>query len=613
MTAKIARALILPMIVLLPSIASAKGLKQTATGWIYEGETYLFEVADDGRWLSLKVEGVELIAPQPEGYLPGGRMAKAGKGVLSGSSGSRTLAYEFSPTAVRMRMKDSDQTTTERFLFPLSRSIDRAVFPARGGQTYEVPVNRHLNSNQGARFLSGEGPVLETGNRTFLQEGTLNMGIFIYPQGHELIVKPLLKPAASDVLRIDFSGFPKHHLFPTGDLRIPVTLRNLGKSSVRGTVRAILREYNPNGSGADLEIVSEEFAIGGDGEDSFEFALTEPANPGPYRLAIEATGADGSTKSVDTAILHDFPGWRLPDYEPDDFEAFWQKSLRELRSVPLNPRISEPTDRRSVPEPFREVSFNGLDGRRIRGFLGIPPNLEPGERVPAIVTCPGAGYGTGPLDRKYLDRGWVTLVLSVHDLPFGGESGRHHPPDTWSETSYQAEGLDSPENYFFRAAYLVPVRGYDFLASLPMVESNRILVSGGSQGGSMTLAALALEPRFAMGIAGIPGRIRYDLLNTGYRANGTFDPPPGMTSEEMVRGTLAYFDIAHFASRIRNPVWVSMSLNDPINPGPLQLYGFREIPDETPKGFTLGLWTGHGEADVSDDAREKMIREALAD
>jgi cephalosporin-C deacetylase-like acetyl esterase len=197
----------------------------------------------------------------------------------------------------------------------------------------------------------------------------------------------------------------------------------------------------------------------------------------------------------------------------------------------------------------------------------------------------------------------VALILSVHDLPFGGESGRHHPKELWSETPYQAEGLESKETYFYRHAYLAPVRAFDFLRTLPMVDPDRIMVAGGSQGGSMTLAAAALEPRFAFASASIPGRVRFDLLNTGYRANGTFNPPAGMTVDRMIDQTLVYFDIAYFARRIRVPTWVDMSLNDPINPGPLQMIAYRNLTQVPEKGFTLGMWQGHGE--IEDESGDK--------
>jgi len=83
--------------------------------------------------------------------------------------------------------------------------------------------------------------------------------------------------------------------------------------------------------------------------------------------------------------------------------------------------------------------------------------------------------------------------------------------------------------------------------------------------------------------------VRYDLLNSRYQANGSFNPPPGMTRDEMVNQTLVYFDIAYHARRIRVPTWMDMSLNDPINPGPLQLIAYRNLPEsETTRYELLG-------------------------
>jgi cephalosporin-C deacetylase len=197
-------------------------------------------------------------------------------------------------------------------------------------------------------------------------------------------------------------------------------------------------------------------------------------------------------------------------------------------------------------------------------------------------------------------------------MPFGGESGRHHPKELWSERAYQSLGLENKDDYFYRAAYLAPVRAFEYLRTLPMVDPDRIMVAGGSQGGSMTLAAAALEPRFAFASAAIPGRVRFDLLNSKYPANGTFDPPEGMTTDEMIDQTLGYFDIAYFARRIQVPTWVDMSLNDPINPGPLQMIAYRNLTRAPDKGFTMGLWRGHGEVEDTSGEKGSMLKEYMA-
>ena len=564
------------------------------------------QVGPRGAILDLTVEGERLMTAQNEAWLAEPVLEASGADTLLGDDGDRSLRITREADGFRLQYHQRSQSATQRWMFPLSRQVQWSVFPKDGGQTFPVPAGRHLNHNQGARFITNAGPSLDTVNRTFLQQNTRNMGIFIYPGGHELKLIPRAMPASTDLLSFDFSTFPEHHLFPSGPLEARVGIANKASQPVELEAGIQIREYGPSGPGEVLHSRSEPLRVPGDGSATLK-ARFDGLAPGPYSFTVTAEEG-GDRKEVSGVLLKNFDTWELPDKEPADFGQFWSQSLRALRSRPLDPEISEPKDRRQVPEPYREVAFNGLDDRRIRGFLGIPENLPDGKRVPAIITCPGAGYGSGPVDRHYVDRGWVALVLSVHDLPFGGESGRHHPKEFWSEDPYQAAGLESRDSYFYRAAYLAPVRAFDYLTSLPMVDPERIMLAGGSQGGSMTLAAAALEPRFAFAAASIPGRVRFDLLNSVYRANGTFNPPPGMTRETMLRETLAYFDIAYFARRVRVPTWMNMSLNDPINPGPLQLVAYRNIPPEYRAGYTIAPFGGHGEAEGS-EAKQEAARQ----
>lgn len=572
-------------------------------------QLYTFEIDSSGGVQGFAVRDEPLMRPQTEGYLDGPGLWTAAPGELKGDDGDRTLRVVADAGGVHLYFRQRSQTAVQRWMFPLADGVQWAVFPRTGGQTYTVPVDRHLNHTDGARFITREGRTLETLNRTFLQVDTRNMGIFIYPEGHHLKLIARARPEPADLLKFDFSAMPTHHLFPEGGLELPVTLINEGAESVTVEYTVKLQDYQPAGPGADLDAENMSVILPPRGTHTVTRTLHSPG-PGPYCFTVEAS-TGGTVKRVSGVLMHNFHDWRPPDREPKDFDAFWLYTLAALRAQPLAPEITEPEDRRQVPEPYQVVTFNGLNGRRIRGFLAIPPDLPQGARVPAIVTCPGAGYGSGPVDRKYPDRGWVALILSVHDLPFGGESGRHHPQEFWSETPYQAEGLRDRDTYFYRHAYLVPVRAFDFLRTLPMVDPDRIMVAGGSQGGSMTLAAAALEPRFAFASASIPGRVRFDLLNSKYLANGTFDPPEGMTSDMMFEQTLAYFDIAYFARRIQVRTWMDMSLNDPINPGPLQLIAYRNLTLAPDKGFTLGLWRGHGEIEDTSGEKARMLMDYL--
>ena len=66
--------------------------------------------------------------------------------------------------------------------------------------------------------------------------------------------------------------------------------------------------------------------------------------------------------------------------------------------------------------------------------------------------------------------------------------------------------LDKRTEYGYRGFYMDAIRAYDFLSGLDEVDSSRICVQGGSQGGALTLlvSSLSAQVRWAAASAGAP-------------------------------------------------------------------------------------------------------------
>jgi cephalosporin-C deacetylase len=472
------------------------------------------------------------------------------------------------------------------------------VFPREQGRTVAVPIEHRQDKSQGARFVTPQGPSFETYHRTWLdhRDGGRNWGTFRYPDGLTMRFKPLAAPRPTDMLKLDFVDLPERHFFDDSRIRIAVKAHNQGPEPVEVELALALETYEPNHPGKLIERQSETVRI--PRNDTAEFAVTfDRVEAGPYEFVAEALHDDGSRVARRGALLHQREAWAdsLPDLEPDDFDAFWASTLEAMRSRPLNATITEPEDRRGVADEFRLVSFNGLGDTRVHGFLALPQGASKDNPVPVRIGYPGAGYGAAPLSRDDLHRGWAYLSLTIHDLPLaGGESGRHHPREFWSDEPYQGLGRSHRDTFFYRTAYANAVRAVDFVASLPEIDADRIVVSGGSQGGSLAIAVAALEPRVALAIAEVPGRVRWDLLTWKWRANCSFTPPEGVSAEQMFEQALAYHDIAYMARRVRVPIVCLVSLGDEINPGPLQWLAYHELPPHTYKMLRVATFAGHG-------------------
>jgi cephalosporin-C deacetylase len=376
--------------------------------------------------------------------------------------------------------------------------------------------------------------------------------------------------------QISLDAWPSNRIFDAEALVLPTRLVNPTDQPLAVALRTALAVYRPNEDGALVEATNQVVALPPGGHVDLP-AVLHPDAAGPYEFRLTLTVAGQVVRTVDGALLYRPQKWVLPDLEPGDFDAFWARTLAETRSRPLDAVFAPPDERRLVPPPFREVSFNGFGTRRIRGYLGMPPQLAPGQKVPAILSLPSAGYHSAVADPAAVRDGYVFLAISIHDLPFGGETYRDHPRGRAFDEPYQGMGRQSKESFYYRAAYAAGPRAVDFLRSLPEVDPNRIIVTGFSQGGSLALVTAGLVPDLSLAEAGIAGRSRMDLLTTPYKANMSLDPPAGMTARQMLEQTLLYYDVSYFARRVRCPVLMRVSLDDETNPGPLQYWAFRQL------------------------------------
>ena len=583
-------------ILLLAAIAPclpAGELNRTPAGtFVFENKLYRFEVAADGGWKSLKIKGIECLQADARGFLAQPTLDSPRAQTLLGESEGKQIKFVFEETEFEVNVFDKNQKGILDYHHQMARHFGWAVVPSKNGETFKLPAQR-LDNNGGIRFLSPRGVGFEMTRRTIVPQNSFTFGTSVYAEGGTFIIRPLAQVDPLDLLKFNFSDFPQGHIFPAGPIVLPTKLESDSPASLDLTLVTTLETFNTNAPSAVLKTDRQKVTIA-PGATQAIAARFAPMEPGPYEFQVSLERNGQICKEARGTFIYDAAHWHYPDLEPKDFDAYWAQTLKEMRAQPLDIKYEEITEHRGVPQGYKYISFNGLGGRRVRGLIYIPEKLPAGAKVAAQLALPGAGYGAAPPEPSALSKGIVFLALSVHDLPWGGESGRHHPKEYHSKTPYQEEGLRDRDTYFYRFAYTAAIRAVEVLKALPAVDPARITVGGGSQGGSMALAVAAFCPDLEKVTASVPGRIRWELLTHKYRANCSFKPPEGMTREEMFAKVLAYYDIAYFARRIKCPVELRVSMKDEINPGPLQYWGYLQIPATTPKQVHINPWGSHG-------------------
>ncbi len=255
----------------------------------------------------------------------------------------------------------------------------------------------------------------------------------------------------------------------------------------------------------------------------------------------------------------DLPLENLRDYQPPpnsaaDFDSFWSRTLAESQASPLNAELT-PMDYPVDGLNIFKVRYDGWRGARIAGLYLARAG---GQGLPALVFYHGYSGSKGAV-QDYL--GWALQGYAVFAIDARGQGGESTDPAVYSGghiKGWMTQGILSPEEYYYRGAYVDCVRALDLVASRPEVDADRIGVTGGSQGGGLTLAVAALDARPKLAMADVP------FLCHFRRALEVTDRDPyqeialycnrNPDQVEQVFKTLSYFDNLNLADRIRCPV-----------------------------------------------------------
>ncbi|MCU1490202.1 MAG: cah [Acidimicrobiaceae bacterium] len=294
--------------------------------------------------------------------------------------------------------------------------------------------------------------------------------------------------------------------------------------------------------------------------------------------------------SVDLA-LEELRDYRPRTAPPDGFDEFWDSTLIEATKAPLAIALEERGPRLKGVEVYA-LSFEGFGGGRVTGWYVRPSGDGP---FPGVVSYHGyTGRGARALDSYPLAAQGVAVI----SMDCRGQSG--DAPGISSTTGHTqgwlTQGLDSPENHYYRTVYGDAVRAAEALCSLPEVDLERIAFTGASQGGGLTLAAAALSTRPAFAWADVPFLCDFPRAVQVATEDPYLEIPrllrlrPDL--EELTFDTLRYIDVANLAPRVTCPTVVTVGLWDNVCP-PSTIFGAFSRLSSKDKDLRVYPFSGH--------------------
>lgn len=281
---------------------------------------------------------------------------------------------------------------------------------------------------------------------------------------------------------------------------------------------------------------------------------------------------------------------------PGDFDAFWAAGKAELAELPIDARIIPLPEYGNASANCYQVNLQnvGMANAPSR-FYGILCEPKAPGKYPALLAVPGAGVRAYNGLADLAARGIITLQVGIHGIPVTMEPAVYTSLGVGALANYNTFGLDDRDRYYYRRVYLGCVRANDFLTSLPNWDGQNLVVTGGSQGGALSIVTAALDPR-VKGLAAY-----YPALAdvTGYlhnRAGGwphmfrAAEGPRAHRSPDKIK-TTQYYDVVNFARRVNVPGLYTWGFNDETCPPTSMYAAYNVIPGR--KELLLALETGH--------------------
>lgn len=278
--------------------------------------------------------------------------------------------------------------------------------------------------------------------------------------------------------------------------------------------------------------------------------------------------------------LRAYPG---TNPRPQDFDAFWARALEQMNAVEPNVQLVPSRFQSPVAECF-DLYYTGVGGARVHAKYLRPKNAA--ASAPAVLMFHGYTQDAGDWLPKlgYAASGFHVAALDCRGQ--GGESEDVGGVHGNTHNGHIIRGLqDGPDKLLFRDIFLDTALLAKIVMGMPGVDPGRVGATGGSQGGGLTLACAALEPRIARAAPVYPFLCDYrrvwemDLAKDAYQEITEyfrhFDPLH--EREEQVFTTLGYIDAAQLAPRIRGEVLMATGLMDNICPPSTQFAAYNRI------------------------------------
>jgi cephalosporin-C deacetylase len=270
----------------------------------------------------------------------------------------------------------------------------------------------------------------------------------------------------------------------------------------------------------------------------------------------------------------------VPSYKEADFDEFWDRTVATVEAAPLE--VSDEVIEYPLPDvEVHDLRFAGLDGTPVAAWYLRPTQVR--GPCPVIVEFHGGNGSRGcPLDHSM----WLLAGYAVVTMDFrqqGGITGSRTAMDRCGNGHWICGNLEQPHNHYLYHAWTDALLCVRVAETRLGVRPDQVIVSGVSQGGGTAIMAAALNPRVALCLSNVPSFCWWERrIETGTACASTIADYIHRypAKAETVFRTMSYYDVLHFAGRVRCPLMGSVGLKDTLTPPDCVFAGFNKVTSE---------------------------------
>jgi len=476
------------------------------------------------------------------------------------------------------------------------------------GKTSDFPPNYKGHDHSERRYFIPREAINPTGDNLIavkFHEGWAPDGGFF--AGAAL---SLSSAGTDDKLTVTVAVAACNYIFIAPEaMKIDVNIENKNHWAVTGNLTVTLETDDYQWIKTDSEMIE----IAGKKTYSGTFGLDNPV-PGFYRYTVQFKR--NSTVIYEKKFIIGYEPEKIcsPVDAKEDLREFWDNSLKELAKVKPDYKLMLVPEYSQLDYEIYLVEMRSLGNELIRGYYAKPKREG---KHPVIVEY--MGYGSGPYPPTQWWDGFARFILSIRGQALNEPENRFG--------KWMIYGLESKEDYYYRGAFMDVIRALDFVSSRPEIDTERIAVAGGSQGGALSFVAAALDKRVKAAAPTIPflSDFRdYFRLNQWMRDDfGSYIHGKmhvkNMTSEESQQyleaqwealfDLLTYFDIKNLAQWIECPLIMGIGMQDDVCPPHINFAAYNQVKSE--KRWIACPDCGHTTNKEYYDEATKFIREKL--